>query len=120
MIKLAVKLAIAALIANAAYRVGSEYLTFFKFRDGVRQAAIFRAPTDDALRARIGALVEEYDVPLDLHDVVIERESRLVKLRAQYRKPIELLPRYAVQWPFDLSLEVETDATELLPGAPRR
>jgi hypothetical protein len=120
MIKLAVKLAVAALIANALYRVGSEYLTFIKFRDGVRQAAIYRATTDEALRARIGVLADEYDVPVDLHDVVIERESRLLKLKAHYRKPIDLLPRYAVQWPFELSLEVETDATTLLPGAPPR
>lgn len=120
MIKLAVKLVLAALLASAMYRVGSEYVTFIKFRDGVRQAAIYKATTNQELRARIGALAEEYDVPLDVDDVEIERSSRLVKLHAAYRKPIELLPRYAVQWPFEMSLEVETaDAGALLPGAPR-
>jgi hypothetical protein len=117
MIKLAVKLAVTALIANAIYRLGSEYLTFIKFRDGVRQAAIYRATTDEALRVRIGVLADEYEVPLDLRDVVIERENRLLKLKAHYQKPVDLLPRYTVQWPFDLSLEVETDAATLLPGA---
>jgi hypothetical protein len=120
MIKLALKLALAALLANATYRVGSEYLTFIKFRDGVREAAIFKAATDRDLRTRIGVLAEEYDVPLDADDPQIERDGRLVKVHAAYRKPIELLPRYSVQWPFEVSLEVETDAGTLLPGAPPR
>jgi hypothetical protein len=120
MIKLALKLALAALIANAIYRVGSEYLTFIKFRDSVRQAAIYKASSNQDLRSRVGVLAEEYDVPLDLDEVEIERDNRLIKLHAAYRKPIELLPRYAVQWPFEVSLEVEADAGTLLPGAPPR
>jgi hypothetical protein len=120
MIKLAVKLALAALLASAIYRVGSEYVTFIKFRDGVREAAIYKAATDLDLRTRIAALAEEYDVPIDIDDVTIQREGRMVKLKAEYRKPIELLPRYNVQWPFEVSLEVETDSTQPLPGAPPR
>ena len=41
MLKLIVKLALAALIANAAWRLGSAYLQFYRFTDAVTQAAQF-------------------------------------------------------------------------------
>jgi type III secretion system FlhB-like substrate exporter len=118
MIKLLVKLAIAALVANAIYRVGSEYITFIKFRDGIRDAAMFKAKTDEDLRTRIVTLASEYDIPLGDDDIAIDRENRLVTVTAEYRKPIDVLPRYAVQWPFDVSVEVQVSSAELLPGAP--
>jgi hypothetical protein len=118
MIKLLVKLAIAALVANAVYRVGSEYLTLIRFRDGVRDAAVYKAKTDDDLRKRIAELATEYDIPLGEDGIGINRQDRRVTVNAEYRKPIELLPSYAVQWPFDASVEVETSSVALLPGAP--
>lgn len=118
MIKLLIKLALAALVANALYRVGSEYVTFIRFRDAVRDAAMYKAKTDEDLRARIVALAEDYDIPLGGEDIAIDRENRLVTVNAEYRKPIDVLPRYAVQWPFDVSVEVQMSSADLLPGAP--
>ena len=71
MLKLLVKLAIVALLANAAYRIGSEYLTYVKFRDAVRDAAMFKAKNDDELTARIMDLAAQYDVPLDEDNIAI-------------------------------------------------
>ena len=51
MVKLFLKLAVVALLANAAYRVGLEYLTYVKFRDAVRDAATYK--TKDDLKVRV-------------------------------------------------------------------
>jgi hypothetical protein len=120
MIKLLVKLTVAALVANALYHIGSEYITFIRFRDAIRGAAIYRAKTDDDLRRRIVALAADYDVPIEDADITVGRKGTLVTVSAHYRKPIELAPQYPVSWPFDVSLEVEMTSQGLLPGAPIR
>ena len=56
--KLIIKLAIAALLANALFRVGTEYVVYYKFRDSVREAAMFRAKNDEELGQRIMELAE--------------------------------------------------------------
>jgi len=41
MLKLLIKLALAALVANAAYRLGTAYLSYYRFTDAVAQTAQF-------------------------------------------------------------------------------
>jgi hypothetical protein len=120
MIKLLIKLAVAALVANALYRIGSEYLTFVRFRDDVRASAIYRAKTDDELNRRIMALAAEYDIPLVSRNVTIARAGDRLTVNAAYHKPIEVVPQYPVQWPFDVSLEVQIASPSTLPGGPFR
>ena len=114
MIKLLVKLAIVALLANAAYHIGSEYLTYIKFRDAIRDAAMFKAKNDTELMARIMDLAGQYDVPLEEENVTIERQLRQVSIDGWYDKPIEVVPNYQYPWHFGLSLEVMTP-TVMLP-----
>jgi hypothetical protein len=106
--KLLVKLAIAALLANAAYRVGSEYLTYIRFRDAVRDAAIFKAKTDDELRRRIMDLSAEYDIPLSEDAVTIQREARRVSIQGRYEKSVEVVPSFSYSWPFSWDIDVVT------------
>ena len=40
MLKLLIKLALAGLIANAAWRMGSTYLSFYRFKDAVSESAL--------------------------------------------------------------------------------
>ncbi len=108
--KLLVRLAVVALLANAAVRIGSEYITHIRFRDAVRDAAMFKAKNDTELMARIAGLAEQYEVPLDLDNVAIERDQRTVNIEGWYDKPIEVLPTYQYPWHFGLSLEVLTPA----------
>jgi hypothetical protein len=63
-------------------------------------------------------LADEYEIPISGEDVVIGRENRLVTVDTSYRKAIEVLPRYAVQWPFDVSVEIQVSSGVMLPGAP--
>ena len=117
MIKRIVKLAIVALLANAVYRVGAEYVTFIKFRDAIRDAAMFKAKSEEDLRTRIVALADDYDVPQD-DDIQISRQERVWHIDGSYRKPIEIVPRFQYDWPFTYSLEVVTTDIPALPGGP--
>jgi hypothetical protein len=107
-IKLLLKLAIVALLANAAYHIGSEYLTYIKFRDAIRDAAIFKAKNDAELMTRIMDLAAQYEIPLDEENVTIQRQERRVSVEGWYDKPIEVAPNYQYPWHFGLSLEVLT------------
>src|SRR5690348_8253851 len=117
MIKLFIKLALAALLANGAYRIGSEYLTYIKFRDGVRDAAMFKARTDEELQQRIFALASQYEVPLAEDAISIQRDERRVTVQGKYRKPIEVVPNYFYAWPFSWSIDAVVSTTvPLIPS----
>jgi hypothetical protein len=118
MIKRIVKLAMVALLANAVYRIGVEYVTYIKFRDAIRDAAMFKAKSEDDLRARIVAIADDYDLPQDDGDIQISREERVWRVDGSYRKPIEIVPRFQYDWPFTYSLEVVTTDIPALPGGP--
>lgn len=120
LIRLVIKLAIAALLANAVYRVGSEYLTYVKFRDSVRDAAMFKAKTEDDLRRRIIGLAGDYDVPLEDDSLRISRDARAWYIDGSYTKPIELAPSYEYPWKFSFSIQAATNEAPPLPSAPRR
>lgn len=111
MIKLFIKLAIVALLANAAYHIGSEYLTYIKFRDAVRDAAMFKAKTDAELLGRTLDLAGEYELPLDAENVTIEREQRKVLVDGWYDKPVEVLPNYFYPWHFGFTVETMIPAS---------
>lgn len=118
MTKRIVKLAIVALLANAVYRVGLEYVTYIKFRDAIRDAAMFKAKSEEDLRARIAAIADDYELPQDADDIQISREERVWHVDGSYRKPIEIVPRFQYDWPFSYSLEVVTNDVPPLPGGP--
>jgi hypothetical protein len=113
-IKLLIKLAIVALLANAVFHIGSEYLTYVRFRDAIRDAAMFKAKNDRELMVRIMELSEQYDVPLEEENVALDRMDRKVSIEGWYDKPIEVVPRYQYPWHFSLSLEVMAPPTAVV------
>jgi len=117
-LKLFFKLAVVALLANAAYRVGLEYLTYVKFRDAVRDAATYKTNDDEDLRKRIMDLAGDYDIPLTNDAVTIRREDRQVLVDGSYYKPIEVVPTFQYQWPFTWSIQAITPANA--PLVPRK
>lgn len=104
--KLLIKLAVAALLANAAYRVGTEYLSYIRFREAVREVATFRSTTNEDLRQRIAGLATRYDVPQSDEALEIVREDRHVVVTGAYDKPIEIVPTYEYVWHFSWALDV--------------
>jgi hypothetical protein len=116
MIKTLVKLALAALIANAVWRVGSEYITEFKFKDAVMEAAIYEGRGDVDLRQRVSAIASQFDVPQDEDALRVMRDGRHIVVEGSYIKPIEVIPGHPYDWKFDW--RVEADAVRGRSGAP--
>ena len=66
MLKLLLKLAAVALLANAAWRIGSSYVSFYKFKDAVAEEAQFGVDKSvDQLRERVVGLAQQFDLPVD-------------------------------------------------------
>ncbi len=116
--KLLFKLAITALIANAAFQLGTEYLTHYKFRDSVREAAMFRAGSDDELRQRVVETAASYSIPLKEDGFTIRRDSGQAFIQGSYTKPIELVPGFPYGWRFNWEIEAIVSDVPLVPGAP--
>jgi hypothetical protein len=108
--KLLVKLALAALIANAAWRVGSAYLTFYKFKDAVAETAQFGTQKSKAeLQQRILELASEYDIPLAADAFSVRRDDRNhTVVDGSYTQPVDVLPGYRYLWPFVWHVDVIT------------
>ena len=115
--KLLIKLAFTALIANAAFRLGTEYLTHYKFRDSVREAAMYRAGSDDELRQRVMETAASYSIPLKEDGFTIRRDSGQAFIQGSYTKPIELVPGFPYSWRFDWEIEAIVSDAPRLPGS---
>jgi hypothetical protein len=101
-----IKLLIAALIVNATWRVGSAYVSFYRFRDAVTETAQFGADkTLDQLRDRVLELASQYDVPITEGDISLNRAGIRTRVTGSYIKVIEVVPGYRYPWPFSWNVE---------------
>jgi len=113
MIRLILKLVLAALIANAAWRIGSVYAQYYKFKDAVQETTQYTVEkSDDDLRARIMELASEYELPVDEGDFTVRHSGDHTITDGAFTRPIELLPNYQYPWPFSWHTDTFT-----LPGA---
>jgi hypothetical protein len=104
--KLIVKLLIAAVLANAAWRVGSAYAAFYKFKDAVYQTAQYGPARSDAeLRERVLELAVQYDLPLSEEGFTITREENHTIVDGGYTVPIEFFPGVRREWPFTFNVD---------------
>ena len=111
MIKLLIKLALAALIANACWRLGSAYATFYRFKDAVEQSAQFGgARTEDELKQRVLDLATEYDIPLTADGFTIRRGDNHTYIDGEYTQPIDIAPGYTKPWTFRWNIDTLTAA----------
>lgn len=110
MVRTGIKLLIAALVLNAAYRVGMAYWQHYQFQDAVQRMAQFteRAVTADEIRLGVLELAAEQQIPLDPATLNITRAPRRIEVEAGYTRELEVLPGYRYPWPFDLSVAVLT------------
>jgi hypothetical protein len=105
MIKLAIKLGIAALIANAAWQAGLVFAAHYQFRDAVRQAALVRGQTDAQLQQRVLELATEYAIPLAADNFTIRREERHIYVEGRYQKEVPVAPRFEYPWRFEWEVD---------------
>jgi hypothetical protein len=116
MIRLIVKLALAALIANAAWRVGSAYASYYRFKDAVQETTQYGADkSDDELRARIVELGSEYDLPISDDSFSLRRVGEHTITDGAFTRPIDVLPNHPYPWPFTWHTDTFTLKGSQLP-----
>ncbi len=117
--KLILKLVVAALLANAAWRIGSSYVAFYKFKDAVNEEAQFGGDKSvDQLRDRVVDLAHQYDLPVDGDTVTITQGNQRTRIAGSYTKVIEVVPGFKYPWAF--SWDVETiNFAKISPATPR-
>ena len=104
--KTILKLVIAALLLNAAFRGGSAMWKYYQFKDAAQQLVTFGLNTDPAqLHDQVAAKAEALDVPVAADDITIRREGPRTWADAKYTEPVEFLPRY--KYPVEFSFSVE-------------
>jgi hypothetical protein len=118
--KLVIKLAILAVIVNAVFRVGTEYVVYYQFRDTIREAAMFKARTDDELGQTVMETATTYDIPLAPDGFSMRRDGREAVIEGSYTKPIEVFPGYKYQWRFPFTIQAFVNTVPPLAGAPPR
>jgi hypothetical protein len=104
--KALVKVLVAVLIANALFRIGSAYVSYYRFQDAVLDLAIHSTDKrTEQLRDKVQQLASTYDEPIDADAVAIRREEHHTFIDGKYKKPVALVPGYEYQWPFTLSVD---------------
>jgi hypothetical protein len=105
MIKTLIKLALIVLLANAIWRAGSAYTSYYRFKDAVAELAMYgKAKPDDELRAKVIELATQYDEPVDPDAVMIRRDPSHLYIDCSYTKPVSIVPGYEYQWPFAVNV----------------
>ena len=116
MIRLVIKLAIVAFIVNATWRIGSAYVSFYKFKDAVQGTSQSSPGHSEAeLRQRILELASQFDLPVNEDSFSIRRENDHTYINGSYTQPLQVLPRYWYPWTFTWSSDTFT-----IPGARRQ
>jgi hypothetical protein len=110
MVKFLVKLAVAGLIANATWRLGSAYLQFYKFKDAVTEVAQFgREKSGADLHRRVLELASQYDIPLADEGLTVKRDDHNhTVIDGAYEQTVDLLPGYRYPWSFTMHVDVLT------------
>ena len=111
------KLLIAALIANAIWRVGSEYLSYYRFKDAVREFTQHRAEKSESqVRDRIMELANDFDIPITYETLMITQVNNHTIVDGSYVKPIEVVPTFRYNWPFEFHTDTfVVDPNQILP-----
>jgi len=118
--KTVIKLIIAAVLVNAAYRGGSVFLKYYQFKDETQQMILFgQAETVQALASQIVNEAVKREVPLDGDGVSVNREGMRTVAEVKYTERIEIFPRYF--YPVDFSFSAEAyGVAGATPINPRR
>ena len=119
MIRLIIRLAVAAVIANATWHIGSAYMSHYRFKDAVKEAALFQtAKSDDQLKQRVLELASQFDVPLVEDNVTVRRDNGHTFVDGSYTRMIEFVPTLRQRFAFDV--HIDTLNFEGVQGAPPR
>jgi hypothetical protein len=103
--KTLIKLAFAALVITALYRVGVVYWEHYEFEDSVQKTIQFaQRATPRELTDAVLSLADERGIPLDPEQLTVTRNQRQVTVDATYERSVDVLPR--VPHTFEFTLHV--------------
>jgi hypothetical protein len=106
MIKNIIKLVIVALLANAIWRIGSAYVSYYKFKDAVAEMALHsKGKTVEELKDRVLELAASHDEPIDADAITVRRDDPHTFIEGSYKKPVLLAPGFEYAWPFTLNVD---------------
>jgi|SRR5581483_6155026 len=104
--KLLLKLAVTALLANAVWRVGSSYAAFYKFKDAVNDIAQFGYDkSDEEIRERVVGAARQYDLPIEGDTITVTKGNQRTRIAGGYTKKIEVVPGFKYPWAFTWDIE---------------
>jgi hypothetical protein len=110
-IKVAIRLAIVAFLANATWRLGTAYAKHYRFTDAVRQTTQFRGDkTDDQVHDRVFELAASHDIPVSDENLTVTRQENHTIVEGAYREAIDLFPGFTYKWPFTVHIDTFIDA----------
>ena len=118
--KTVIKLIIAAVLVNAAFRSGAVFLKYYQFKDETQQMILFgQAQTVTDLTRQILGEAQTRDIPLDEDGVDVTREGARTVADVSYTESVEVFPRYL--YPVNFSFTAEAYGVAGAQGArPRR
>ena len=104
-----IKLAIAALVIHAVYRVGSAYWDHYQFTDAVQQVAQFgESEPMPEIKKRVMELAAERYLPIAEEAITVSRTKRRIDVDGSYTREILLAPGFKREWTFTVDVVVHT------------
>ena len=109
--KTVIKLLVAAVVLHAAWRVGSAYLTYYRFEDRLQQAAQFGGTRPVAeVRDQAVKVANELAVPIEPDSIIVAKTDREISIDATYVDQLQVFPGYYYPWEFKVSVNAWTRA----------
>ena len=109
MMRTLLKLAVVALVANAAWHLFGAYSPNYKLQDGIQYAAQNRGQlSDETLQERILEIAAQFEVPVTAAGVTVSRQGNHTIVDVSYVRPIDLLPGFRYPWPFSFHVDIVT------------
>lgn len=106
MVRGIIKLAVLAVLVNAAVNTVPVFWNYFKFRDKVEELAMWPGrKTERDIQQQVVALAAKFDIPLGPADVQVRRVKDHTYVEADYTAEIEYFPRRIYPWPFELRID---------------
>ena len=106
MIKAIIKLVIVALLANAIWRIGSAYISHYRFKDAVNEMALHsKGKTLEEMKDKVLELAAAYDEPINSDAVSVRRDDPHTIIEGSYKKPVLLAPGFEYAWPFTINVD---------------
>lgn len=107
--RILIKLAIVGLVVHAAFRAGISYMTYYQFRDELRQIAQFSGGRSaEELHERAFEIAQQLDIPITSEQIAVRKERDHTFIDASYEEPIDILPTYQYPWEYQINVDAWT------------